>query len=541
MRKTINDLTALPDGQFDQLALRMEAAKTLRNLKCRSRLDVKLIAEKLGVNPATVYRDMARLEGRGTVTDLAPRDSGWPAGRSKIKPRQEELIDKFLKELFLTPAKPSMVKAVEKIGDACEAEGHSRPSRATVIRRLSNISPRTVALKRQGPKAAEQQTPRPGSYNVKQPWDVWQIDHTLSDVIILDRKQRPIGRAWLTLIIDVCTRVVPAFYVGLEPPSAIRVATALDLAVGPKDPWLRQYRYDYEYPIFGLPRLLHSDRAKEFTSPVLVRALKNQGVDTFLRPPGRTRFGGHIERLIGTVMGTCRLLPGATHHSPAARGKYDSKASARLNLDELQDYFAHEILGVYHHRIHSALGVSPLECWKSATEGSIPELPDDAEAFRLDLFPELNRTIGRQGIKAFGDLYYSDEVGVAFTQGCRDTVIKYDPRNLSHIYCRLNTNSYTSIPLRVPREGPPIPLWLYKASRRSLGETNKHQPHRDVVQRATAAAEKIIEDASARSGKAARQVERLARERAATGYNGINEAVQPSYDPDWDGAFDEEQ
>jgi putative transposase len=534
-------LSHLPDEQVYILANRLKAARVLKDKPHRSRLDVELAAEEIGVNASTLYRDIKRLEGRGTVEDLAPRGRGWPKGRSKLQARQEELIEQFLRDKYMTRARPSMVSITEQIGDACEAEGYSRPTRAAVIRRRDRISKRELVAKRDGPKAAEQNTPRPGSYEVKRPWEVWQIDHTLADVIIVDRHGRPIGRPWLTVVIDVCTRMVAAFYVGLEAPSSIRVAAALDLAVAPKGPWLRQHGYDYELPIEGLCKLLHSDRGSDFTTPVLVRALRNQGSDTYLRPPGRTRYGGHIERLIGTLMGTCRLLPGATHNSPAARGNYDSKASARLTLDKLQDYFAHQIFGIYHHRKHSALGVSPLEAWRAATEGQLPEHPEDPEAFRLDLLPELSRTIGRQGIKAFNDFYYCQEVGEAFIAGVRGVSIKYDPRDLSHIYLRIAGRGYVTVPLRLFREGPPPTLWLYKAGRRIAGELNKTRPHHEVLRRATAKAEQIIHDASRRSTKAARQIERLTRDRAAAGaWVGRNAPVQPDYDDDWGGAFEGE-
>ncbi len=534
----LDPLQRLSEEQVELLARRLKAARILADKPRCSRYDVELAAEEIGVHASTLYRDIRRLEGRGTVENLAPRSGGWPVGRSKLQARQEELINEFLRSTYLALAKPSMVSVVETIGDACESEGYSRPSRAAVIRRCKQIPRREIAARRQGPKAAEQHTPRPGQYEVKRPWDVWQIDHTLADVIIVDRQSRPIGRPWLTVVIDVCTRVIPAFYVGLEAPSAIRVATTLDLAVAPKGPWLRQHGYDYDHPVEALPKLLHSDRAKEFSSSVLVRAMKNQGVDTFLRPPGKTRYGGHVERLIGTLMGTCRLLPGATHNRPAARGNYDSKASARLTLDQLEDYFAHQILGIYHNREHSALGVSPLVAWRTATVGMVPEYPEDPEAFRLDLLPEMPRTIGRQGIKAFNDCYYSQEIGEAFIAGLRDIKVKYDPRNLSRLYVKIPGHGYVVVPQRLFRDGPPTTLWLYKAGRRVAGELDKTGSDPAIVRRATLAAEQVITASAPKSMKAARKLERLHRDREISAHWPLctNHAVAGS-DDDWGGAF----
>ena len=52
----------------------------------------------------------------------------------------------------------------------------------------------------------------PGTDRVDHALEVVQIDHTPVDVIVVDEAHRlPIGRPWLTLAIDVATRVVAGF------------------------------------------------------------------------------------------------------------------------------------------------------------------------------------------------------------------------------------------------------------------------------------------------------------------------------------------
>jgi hypothetical protein len=51
---------------------------------------------------------------------------------------------------------------------------------------------------------------------------------------------------------------------------------------------------------------------------------------------GAPRYGGHIERLIGSVMSEMHLLPGATFSNVAARGGYDSEAAAVMTIDEFE-------------------------------------------------------------------------------------------------------------------------------------------------------------------------------------------------------------
>jgi len=261
--------------------------------------------------------------------------------------------------------------------------------------------------------------------------------------------------------------MVAGFYIGLEPPSILRAGATLDQAVQPKDAWLKGLGLDYRWPVEGLPKLVHSDRAREFQSRAFERALSNQGVDTFLRKPGKAHWGGHIERLIGTMMGRCKLLPGATQANPKARGDYDSCQGAALDIEQLELWFAHQILGVYHNTVHSALGCTPLEAWDRMAADRIPRRPDDAESFRVDLFPEITRTITRMGVKVFGEEYASMDTTLAFAEGHRKARFKYDPRNLSRLYLETAAGRWTAVPYRLPYLGGRFPtLWLYNYFRR---------------------------------------------------------------------------
>lgn len=240
-------------------------------------------------------------------------------------------------------------------------------------------------------------------------------------------------------------------------------------------------------------------------------------------------------------MGECRLLPGATYSNPKARGSYDSKGAARLGIDELEMYFSHQILGVYHHTVHSALGVTPMQAWTEKAAGRAINRPDDMDGFRLDLLPECERVVTRQGIKAFSDQYYSQELGEAYINGARQVRVKYDPRNLSQIYVRDQRGGYLTVPYRLRRDGPPPSLWLLQAARRSLNQAGPTEHDRTTTRRAIEAAERIIAQAAPKSSAAARQLERLSRNRAAAA------ALRPSTEKpcvpssDWGGVFGEEE
>jgi hypothetical protein len=74
-------------------------------------------------------------------------------------------------------------------------------------------------------------------------------------------------------------------------------------------------------------------------------------------------MGGHIERLLGTLMGALHELPGATFSSPQQRGNYDSDATAVMTLREIERWLTEYIVGVYHAKQHRGIQTS-LQRWK---------------------------------------------------------------------------------------------------------------------------------------------------------------------------------
>lgn len=232
---------------------------------------------------------------------------------------------------------------------------------------MAAIDPTELTAAREGGRASRQRHhPVPGSYQVERAYEVVQIDHTLVDVIVVDRVHRkPLQRPWLTLAIDVASRMVAGFYLTLEPPSALSVALAIQHLVQPKFDWLEGLGIDADWPAEGLPETIHVDNAKEFRSKAMKRGAEEHGISLQYRPIGAPHYGGHIERLIGTMMGAVHLLPGSTFSSIKDRGDYDSVAKSAMTLDELERWLALEITR-YHAERHHSLGIPPVAAWNEA-------------------------------------------------------------------------------------------------------------------------------------------------------------------------------
>jgi putative transposase len=237
--------------------------------------------------------------------------------------------------------------------------------------------------------------------------------------------------------------MVTGFHLCPEPLSALSVALALSHAVLPKEEYLQGRGVDLPWPVRGLPQCLHLDNAKEFRSDALARGAAQYGIELRYRPPATPHWGGHIERLIGTVIGALRLLPGATGRSVAERGP-DAEVTAAMTLDELENWLVHQIAGVYHHTQHRGLGTAPITAWAAtvARSSTPPRLPQDLDRFYLDFLPFRRRTIQREELALF-NLQYSDDVLSTLLRKPRQLVIvRYDPRDMSQVYLRDEDGSY---------------------------------------------------------------------------------------------------
>jgi putative transposase len=439
-------------------------------------------ARELGIEQAQCYRLLRRLRADPTVTALLPRSGGRREGLRLLEPSVEALVAKAIDEFYLDRRCPTLADLMRDIRRRCAREGVSAPSRKAVTRRIEAVDRRKALRRRKGAVHAQRKLGRiVGRLSEDQPLGLVQIDHTLADVMVVSERDRhPLQRPWLTLAIDVATRVVTGLHLSLDPPSALSVALVLSHAVLPKESYLHDRNVELAWPVAGLPQGLHLDNAKEFRSQALKRGTAQHGIALRYRPPATPHWGGHIERLIGTMMGALRILPGSTGPSVAQRGD-DPETTAAMTLDELETWLLHQIAGVYHHTVHRSLGKTPLMAWNEAI-ASLPlphRHPRDADRFYLDFLPFKLRTIQRDGISLF-NITYSDAVISTFLAKPREKfMVRYDPRDLSRVYLRDHDGTYWSIPYS-DRRLPAVTLAEVKAASSRLhkdGEKNINYRH----------------------------------------------------------------
>jgi putative transposase len=446
------DLESASDADWETASKRAHAMeKLLVNGAGPSR--IAEVARDQGLSRAMVYRLLARYRRNPSPSELLPKQGGRVPGVRRLDDGVEALIQKLMGGYYLNRERPRIVDLYRQIAAECRRNDLPHPSYKAIWSRVNQLDPALKLRAREGAKAARDRfgSVSPG-LRPKKPLELFQIDHTLADVIVVDEvERRPVGRPWLTLVIDVATRVVAGFHLSLDAPSSTSVALAISHAVLPKDGLFRQFNVSESWPVEGLPQVIHLDNAKEFHGQALERGCREHKITLRFRPPQTPHFGGHIERLIGTLMGDVHLLPGTTFSSVEARGEYQSEKKASLTLRDFERWLTLQIVEIYHRRVHRGIGVSPLVAWTTAV--AQPEVslrrPSDAEKFYVDFLPGEARLIRRDGIQLFGIHYWESALSPVAGRSKQKYLVRYDPRDLSHVYVKDRTGGqYIKVPYR---------------------------------------------------------------------------------------------
>jgi len=221
-----------------------------------SKAIVQEAIQRIGGSRTHFYRLLAAYRRRPQTSTLLPRRDGRAPGTQQLPVETESLVHNCIEEYYMSRVRPSFAALVRAVSQECRRSALRVPNYRTIRRRLAAYDPKELMISRLGAKAASEVfRPVQANHPPALPFQLLQIDQTLVDLIVVDERDRlPIGRPWITLAIDVATRVVAGFYLSLNTPSVISVALVLTQCVLPKDAWLADRRLNtLEWPVAGIP------------------------------------------------------------------------------------------------------------------------------------------------------------------------------------------------------------------------------------------------------------------------------------------------
>jgi putative transposase len=496
----VDDLADIEEADWQRACERYEMIRPLLETPDCTRVLVQAQAELVGRHPATLYRWLQQYRRSGRLSTLVPAKRGVRSGQHRLEPEVEAVLSATIDEVYLSPQKRSVSYTYNEVARRCRNAGLKAPDARTLRRRIKALSDKETLRGREGGRAVrDKYAPMQGSFpDADWPLAVVQIDHTPVDLILVDDVyRRPVGRPWLTLAIDVFSRMVAGFYVSFDPPGTVAVGLCLAHAILPKDSWLTQHHIATPWPVWGVMSTVHADNGKEFRGTMLRKACQEYGMHLHWRPVARPHFGGHIERLLGTLNHEIHNLPGSTFSNPQARGAYNSEQHAAMTLSEFERWLAITIVEIYHQRRHRELGTTPLQKYEEGIFGSDERpgrgLPDrllDETRLCLDFMPYAERTVQPHGITIDEIQYYDDILkpwisAADPSDGCgqrkRKFIIRRDPRDISRVYFfDPELKQYFEIPYRNTAH-PPISVWELREARRRLKEEGQKAVNEDLI------------------------------------------------------------
>lgn len=517
------DISTISSDEWAVAQKRFSAIKPLLRDSVLPRSSVDERAKEVGVDAATLYRWLDRYQSWQEVLALVPRKRGWQSGNSRLSAQADDLIGAVIEEHYLTSQRHSIQSTIKEIETQAKALGFTPPSASAVRARIKRI-PEKVVLRRRGfaDEARNRFTPSVGKFpGADYPLAVVQIDHTPIDLIIVDdRHRKPIGRLWLSLAIDVHSRMITGYYLALEDPSEISVGMCLAHSILPKEAWLNLHNVRGEWPVWGFPRIVHTDNGPDFQAENFRRSCSNYNIENQFRPVKRPKYGGHIERLLGTFMRELHELPGTTHSSVPDRAGYDSDKHAALTMSEFEEWLVKTII-IYHNRVHSGIYMPPARKWHLGFFGSrgvdalvsVPPRPADPLTVQLDFMPSYRRTVQHYGVQL--DVYYYSEalrhwIGTTdpATGQARKFVFRRDPRDISVIWFYDPVlKQYFRVPV-ANQAFPAATLWEFRAAKKQAVDEGRQHIDEALIGRLILERRQIVKDASASTKKARRDAQK---------------------------------
>ncbi|EYC52950.1 hypothetical protein AZ34_14555 [Hylemonella gracilis str. Niagara R] len=353
----------------------------------------------------------------------------------RLPPRVLEIIHEVIDQEVQSSTAPGTFNAWSLVVNTCRKEGLMLPSRKTFAAEIQRVTtPEALKKAREGEKSGyslelpflslERDTPKHGT----RPFDIAHIDHTQLDLqLVNEATGAPMGKPWLTVMIDAYTRKILAWVLLFDEPSYRSCMLVM------RDCVRRHHR---------LPRTIVTDQGSEFKSTYYEQLLAMFGVNKRARPASQPRFGNIIERFFGiqnsqftlVLRGNNKALQSPRSMSPT----HDPRSLAVWNLRAFREAFDGFLEEVYHPLEHPALGMSPAVAMETGMLQSGTRMhtliPYDRNFLILSMPTNTKGTARVQRDGSFKvnriDYFFNallDYVG-------QDVPVRYDPFDVSHAY-----------------------------------------------------------------------------------------------------------
>jgi putative transposase len=419
--------------EVEAAKIRMAYVRAVRDLPRTQKLIEEAIDEvweKLSPQPSgkpnwtSVYRWMRAF----VASESAPRsllvDQRAKGNREPRFPKEIlQLCEAVIEETYLTLERPTLEHCIDisraRTRELNRMQPQSSqlplPTRWLMQRLVDQIPAYDVHVSRYGREAARKKYRTSVNHRITDgPLQRGEMDHTRMDVFVVDDVSgMPLGRPWLTILIDDFTRCVLGYCLSFEPPSRATVARCLRHAFMPKSS-LKSECPDLknEWAPFGVVSELVLDGGAEFHSEELENICFELDIEQHFSPRKTPWFKGKVERFQGTLnRGVAINTPGKTFEGIVDRDDYDPKKHAIVPMSLLRQMTIRWIVDVYHQKIHRSIGCTPAQMWESNIRPHNIPMVSDPLRFDAIVGGSEMRVLSHKGIEFAGLVYNSPEMG----------------------------------------------------------------------------------------------------------------------------------
>jgi putative transposase len=358
-------------------------------------------------SPSTVREWIRTYKRNGSMAFSVVDKRGIRKARRRIASKVNDLLDEVLQKHYLKP-RGETVRTTHRllereIGAINMNEGQDLkcPSLSTLNRRVQELPKMLVDRHRYGSAYAKNKWrySMHGDQSTRIMERV-EVDHTMLDIWILDPiSGLPLGRPWVTILIDRYSGYILGLHVSFYGPSASTIASALRMSIEPKDllcqaiPVLQN-----SWTVYGVAELYVMDNGKEMHSHRFRRIGWELQTDFVYNPVRQPWLKASIER---TMMEVCRILPAQGRvYTPVKNSLApDPKKTATILFDDLCEGLMIWAVDVYPLRINRSSLTRPIDLWNEGLQSTPPvALPQLTDNLDLTMGISMDRTVGGDGM-----------------------------------------------------------------------------------------------------------------------------------------------
>ena len=398
------------------------------------------------------------------ISSLIPKHSS--KGNIQQHTDSDFLIMKAINEKYLTLTRCSISQTFKYYCDLVIIENRSLPekkiksvSQRTFYNRINALPKYDVVLKRYGKRYADINYRTVNRMvNVTRPLERVEIDHTPLDLILLDDNlEIPLGRPYLTILIDSYSKCIVGYNLSFRPPSFESIRHAFCNACLDKSSITQQYPHlQQDWPISGKIENLVVDNGAEFWSNSLEDSLRPFATNILFNKVGKPWMKPLVEKFFDVLnKGLVHSLPGTTRSRIEQLKGYNSKKDAAITFSLFLELFHTWIIDIYHMSSDTRETAIPYFKWQEGVTALPPLTYTDEEAqqLRIELGILNTRTVRIGGIFLYGLRYESKELNEyrkiwgTIDKNNLTLKTKTDPSDISHIFVYLtNESRYIKVP-----------------------------------------------------------------------------------------------